>query len=74
MRVDGGEWMPAELGEELNDVTWRQWVLPFEFTESGSHSIECRATDRTGAIQSEDRSEPFPDGATGWHSLVTLVG
>ena len=73
VRVDGGDWMAAELGEELNDVTWRQWVLPYEFTGSGSHSIECRATDRTGAIQSEDRSEPFPDGATGWHSLVTLV-
>lgn len=74
VRVDGGEWMAAQLGEELNDVTWRQWVLPHEFTESGSHSIECRATDRTGAIQTEDRSEPFPNGATGWHSLVTLVG
>lgn len=73
VRVDGGEWMPAQLGEELNDVTWRQWVLPYEFTEPGSHTIECRATDRTGAIQTEDRSEPFPDGATGWHSLVTLV-
>ena len=73
VRVDGGEWMPAQLAEELNDVTWRQWMLPYEFTEPGSHTIECRATDRTGAIQTADRSEPFPDGATGWHSLVTLV-
>jgi DMSO/TMAO reductase YedYZ molybdopterin-dependent catalytic subunit len=73
VRVDGGDWMPAQLGEELNDVTWRQWTLPYEFTESGSHSIECRATDRSGAIQTEDRSEPFPDGATGWHSLTTIV-
>lgn len=73
VRVDGGEWMTAQLGEELNDVMWRQWVVPYEFTAAGSHSIECRATDRTGAIQGEDRSEPFPNGATGWHSLVTLV-
>jgi DMSO/TMAO reductase YedYZ molybdopterin-dependent catalytic subunit len=73
VRVDGGEWMPAQLADELNDVTWRQWMLPYEFTEPGSHTIECRATDRNGDIQTEDRSEPFPDGATGWHSLVTLV-
>ena len=73
VRVDGGEWMQAQLADELNDVTWRQWMVPYEFIEPGSHTIECRATDRNGAIQTEDRSEPFPDGATGWHSLVTLV-
>ena len=72
VRVDRGRWMPAELSKELNDVTWRQWMLPFDFS-SGRHEVECRATDRTGAIQTEDRSEPFPDGVTGWHSVVVLV-
>ncbi len=72
VRVDGGSWTPATLAAELNDVTWRQWMLPV-LLASGRHTLECRATDRTGAIQPERRSEPFPDGATGWHSVVVLV-
>ncbi len=72
VRVDGGAWSAARLADELNTTTWRQWMLPFDFTP-GQHTIECRATDRTGAIQTEARSEPMPDGATGWHSLVVLV-
>ncbi len=73
VRVNGGEWMDARLADELNDMTWRQWVLPFEFTGSGRVNVECRATDGTGAIQTEKRSEPFPDGASGWHSVIALV-
>jgi DMSO/TMAO reductase YedYZ molybdopterin-dependent catalytic subunit len=72
VRVDGGTWTEATLADELNDVTWRQWVLPWDFT-SGRHTVECRATDGTGAIQTEERSEPLPDGATGWHSIVVIV-
>ncbi|MBX3283895.1 MAG: molybdopterin-dependent oxidoreductase [Actinobacteria bacterium] len=72
VRIDGGEWHEARLADELNDQTWRQWVLPWDFT-SGRHTIECRATDGTGAIQTQERSEPLPDGATGWHSIVVIV-
>ncbi len=72
VRVDDGRWTEATLAEELDDRTWRQWVLPWDFT-SGRHTVSCRATDGTGAIQTEQRSEPLPDGATGWHSIVVIV-
>lgn len=72
VRIDGGSWIEAKLSAEVNNVTWRQWMVPFEFT-SGSHDVECRATDSAGAIQTEQRSEPVPDGASGWHSVVVLV-
>lgn len=39
----------------------------------GRHTLEVRATDGTGATQPEDRAPPFPDGATGWHSVVVSV-
>ena len=52
--------------------TWRQWVLEWDAT-SGNHTIEARATDAAGEIQTEHRAEPFPDGATGWHSVVMTV-
>jgi len=70
--IDDGPWLPAELADEVNDVTWRQWSLPWNATP-GRHSITVRAKDRNGSIQTADRSEPLPDGATGHHTVVVLV-
>ena len=72
VRVDGGPWRPARLAAEHSADTWRQWVWPWDAT-SGRHTLEVRATDGTGATQPEDRAPPFPDGATGWHSVVVGV-
>ena len=27
VQIDDGDWMPAELGDALNDDTWRQWAF-----------------------------------------------
>jgi DMSO/TMAO reductase YedYZ molybdopterin-dependent catalytic subunit len=72
VRVDGGPWRPARLAAEHSADTWRQWVWPWEATR-GRHILEVRASDGTGATQPEDRAPPFPDGATGWHSVVVTV-
>ena len=72
VRIDDGPWTPAELASELNETTWRQWKLAWDATP-GRHQISCRATDGTGATQTESRSRPIPDGATGWHSIVVFV-
>jgi DMSO/TMAO reductase YedYZ molybdopterin-dependent catalytic subunit len=72
VRIDEGEWRPAQLATELNDVTWRQWSFAWNAT-SGRHSISVRATERGGAIQTDERSEPFPSGATGQHTIIVLV-
>ena len=65
-------WRPARLAADHSPDTWRQWVWPWEATP-GRHTLEVRATDGTGATQPEDRAPPFPDGATGWHSVVVSV-
>jgi DMSO/TMAO reductase YedYZ molybdopterin-dependent catalytic subunit len=72
VRADGGPWRPARLAAEHSPDTWRQWVWPWEATP-GRHTLEVRATDGTGATQPQDRAPPFPDGATGWHSVVVTV-
>ncbi|MEX2425088.1 MAG: sulfite oxidase [Acidimicrobiia bacterium] len=72
VRIDGGQWQDAELAAELNDTTWRQWKLSWDATP-GRHEISCRATDRTGTTQTEDRTRPIPNGASGWHSIVVIV-
>jgi DMSO/TMAO reductase YedYZ molybdopterin-dependent catalytic subunit len=72
VRADGGPWQPAKLAAEHTIDTWRQWLWPWDATP-GRHTLEVRATDATGVPQPEARVEPFPDGATGWHSVVVTV-
>lgn len=72
VRIDDGPWQPAVLADELNDVTWRQWSSAWDATP-GRHEITVRAIDATGGAQVEERREPFPDGATGWHSIIVIV-
>jgi len=73
VRIDEGEWQRAELAEALNDVVWRQWMLPWEATP-GRHSLTVRALEDGGAIQTAERSEPMPNGSSGLHQIVVLVG
>jgi DMSO/TMAO reductase YedYZ molybdopterin-dependent catalytic subunit len=72
VRIDQGPWQPARLGEVPSSDTWRQWVYEWDATP-GSHTIEARATNADGEVQTEDRAEPIPDGASGWHSVVVRV-
>ncbi len=68
VRVDGAAWQKADLAEQDNIDTWRQWVWMWEAT-SGNHTIEVRATDDTGYTQTEKRVSIAPNGSTGWHSV-----
>ncbi|MEM8905978.1 MAG: molybdopterin-dependent oxidoreductase, partial [Actinomycetota bacterium] len=44
LRIDSGDWVDAELGDELNIDTWRQWMYRWDATP-GEHQIEVRAID-----------------------------
>lgn len=72
VRVDDGPWQQATLATEYSSDTWRQWRWDWDATP-GQHTLYCRATDRTGATQPEQRVAPIPDGATGWHSRVLRI-
>ncbi|NEB41905.1 molybdopterin-dependent oxidoreductase [Streptomyces sp. SID14515] len=72
IRVDEGPWRPAQLAEQDTVDTWRQWSYPWRATPGG-HTLTVRATDRTGEIQTEQRTKTVPDGASGWHSVVVTV-
>jgi DMSO/TMAO reductase YedYZ molybdopterin-dependent catalytic subunit len=72
VRIDDGGWRPAQLGDVTTKDTWRQWLLPWEAT-AGRHTITVRATDANGAIQTDERAEPIPDGASGLHQIVVIV-
>jgi DMSO/TMAO reductase YedYZ molybdopterin-dependent catalytic subunit len=72
VQVDGGAWQQARLAEVVSDNTWVQWVLDWD-APPGEHELRCRATDATGATQTEQRTRPDPDGATGWHRIGITV-
>jgi DMSO/TMAO reductase YedYZ molybdopterin-dependent catalytic subunit len=72
VRVDDGEWMPADLAAQDTVDTWRQWVYRWPATR-GRHSLSVRATDDTGATQTPVESDPPPNGATGDHTIVVTV-
>ncbi len=72
VQIDDGEWTPAELGENMSDNSWRQWVHTWD-APPGTHVIRCRATDGDGETQTESQARPDPDGATGWHTIRVSV-
>ncbi|MFR9799161.1 molybdopterin-dependent oxidoreductase [Streptomyces sp. MS06] len=72
VRIDDGDWQQARLAAEDSRDTWRQWSYPWQATP-GSHTLTVRATDRTGRLQTEQRTRTIPDGASGWHSVVVTV-
>jgi DMSO/TMAO reductase YedYZ molybdopterin-dependent catalytic subunit len=72
VQVDDEPWIEAALAGEDSVDTWRQWVYRWD-ARLGEHRVRVRATDRTGATQTPDRAEPFPDGATGHHTIVVRL-
>nr|WP_240982213.1 sulfite oxidase [Streptomyces sp. S3(2020)] len=72
VRIDDGPWQEARLAAEDSRDTWRQWSFAWQATKGG-HILTVRATDRTGAVQTEKRTRTLPDGASGRHSVVVTV-
>ena len=72
VQVDDGPWQQATLAAEPTVDAWRQWFLPWAATP-GTHQLRVRATDATGATQTDRQAPPAPDGATGWHAVQVEV-
>ncbi|WP_228389070.1 molybdopterin-dependent oxidoreductase [Cumulibacter manganitolerans] len=72
VRIDDGPWQQATMGPDAGIDYWRQWYLPWT-PPKGTHTLTVRATDATGQVQTTDRAEPFPSGATGQQSIVVTA-
>ena len=77
IRFDKDDWQPADLATEVNPYTWRMFRITTSLPP-GQHTVTCRAFDRAGVGQPEERLRlinpgPVPDGSTGWHSIVFTV-
>jgi DMSO/TMAO reductase YedYZ molybdopterin-dependent catalytic subunit len=70
--ADGGPWQPARLAAADTIDTWRQWMWTWN-ASPGLHQLQVRATDTAGATQTSAQAASFPDGASGWDSVVVTV-
>ena len=72
VRIDRGTWQTCDLGVDLTDDAWRQWIFDWDATV-GEHTIQVRSTDKSGYTQTEEVRRVDPDGATGWHTRTVIV-
>lgn len=72
VRVDSGAWRETTLGPALAKTTWRQWWIDWD-AKPGTKTLQVRATDGTGALQSSHSVPVAPNGAEGWHSVTVTV-
>ncbi|WP_309080730.1 molybdopterin-dependent oxidoreductase [Zhihengliuella sp.] len=73
VKIDDGDWVPAELAAAANEDTWRQWSFAWDDASPGRHEVSVRATDGDGVLQTSDRADPVPNGASGWHRIQFTV-
>lgn len=73
VKIDDGDWQPAEMGEALNDDTWRQWAFRWTPSTDGRVSITTRAIDGNGEVQTDERVDPLPNGASGHHQIIVFI-
>lgn len=72
VQLDDGEWQPAELKPPPSGLTWLLWRATLA-ADPGAHQVAVRAVDSTGAVQTDQTAPPYPDGASGYHSLTATA-
>ena len=67
---DGGDtWNDAKIKNPLSPYSWVIWTTELDVTNRGNYKIVVRAIDKSGNIQTGEVREPFPNGATGYHTV-----
>jgi DMSO/TMAO reductase YedYZ molybdopterin-dependent catalytic subunit len=72
IRIDDGPWLATETSVPLADTAWVQWRTAVDLA-AGGHRVEVRATDANGMVQTDTRSSPAPDGASGHHAVMVTA-
>ena len=68
VRIDGGNWVEAELRSPLSNLTWVIWRFEWPY-EAGNHLFEVRCVEADGTPQIEQARTPRPSGSRGIHSV-----
>jgi len=73
VQIDDGPWEDADLAAEASLDTWRQWRFVWKDATPGAHSATVRAYDAQGQLQTSEKANPVPNGASGWQRLQFTV-
>jgi len=69
--IDGGKtWKEAYVKPPLSGTSWVVWGYEWTPTTPGKYTVQVRATDGEGKLQSAKKADPYPNGATGYHSIT----
>ncbi|MGI0033288.1 MAG: molybdopterin-dependent oxidoreductase, partial [Nitrososphaeraceae archaeon] len=69
--TDGGTtWKTAQIKDPLSQYTWVLWTAGYVPPNKENYKIVVRATDKTGKVQTTEMSPPFPNGASGYHTIT----
>ena len=70
---DGETWSDADVLDNPGPLAWTVWRMTWTPPASGAYRFIVRATDGAGVLQTADRADPVPDGASGYHRIVVGV-
>ncbi len=71
LSADGGKtWQEAQLQPRLSQDAWVLWNWKWTPTSTGKYTLVCRATDGTGAVQTDQMQGTVPNGAKGYHKVT----
>jgi DMSO/TMAO reductase YedYZ molybdopterin-dependent catalytic subunit len=71
---DGGKsWNPAYVKPARSHTSWVVWGYVWTPKAPGKYQVMVRATDGNGNVQSGKRTDPYPDGAKGYHAVTYMV-
>jgi DMSO/TMAO reductase YedYZ molybdopterin-dependent catalytic subunit len=73
VQVDSGPWQLATLAPVPDLDTWRQWYWHWTDAKPGNHTIQARATDKTGYTQTSLQEPVAPNGASGYPQITVSV-
>jgi DMSO/TMAO reductase YedYZ molybdopterin-dependent catalytic subunit len=74
LSFDGARsWQTAKLEAAAGPLTWRRWSIQWTPPSTGTNTIQARATDGRGDVETPVSRQPFPNGATGYHQLQVNV-
>jgi DMSO/TMAO reductase YedYZ molybdopterin-dependent catalytic subunit len=71
--IAGGPWRPALLETAASPFTWVRWRSEWTPQTPGAVLVRARAIDGAGVVQTEEVTDPHPDGASGYHAIRVEV-
>jgi hypothetical protein len=73
LSLDGGQtWQATDLLPPLSPLTWVFWRTAATL-QPGVTDLVVRATDGTGRLQTDQQTDTFPSGASGYHRIRLQV-